>query len=447
MNIIASLVPQKNRILLSKKIIKLFTKKMFHRFSPLRGAGGAFLLLLFTQCNTIKPELISYNQQKNFFEYKSIPLRNDNMFLVDSSNIEQFKIELSKRKNTYPFKYRTEETDLIRYNDFNLASIYSATQKALLSKDFAAVLSGVYMLRYGYSDAEYYTDCLFLEANAYEQMGMTDSAKARYDSFLNLSSQKYSARFQGYRFYDYDDSDLVKERNHAMAFINNFQYPVENCNAKPIVPKYYFGSFQPGYLANEDELDPYKDNAHVSFFVDQDMYNNISFGVYSALNFKNKIIPTLLMKRSINASTIGISVPIQVYKSKTNRLAIKCSPFFSSTTVFELADKDSVYYNNFLPDAGLRISAGYYLVPNVSIGAYYEYHYFNKQNPFYFDNTALSFSWKNEYDVSMYYNVFRNFTLKAGVKNNDFVLGFFNSGVELSWSILKRGFVLRTSLL
>ena len=52
----------------------------------------------------------------------------------------------------------------------------------------------------------------------------------------------------------------------------------------------------------------------------------------------------------------------------------------------------------------------------------------------------------NEYDVSLYYNIFKGFSLKTGVKNDDLVAGIMWSCWEISYNISNPGLILRVDM-
>jgi len=406
-------------------------------------------IFFFTQCSTIKNSEISFNPQKNFFEYKrsnfySIPLRNNDMELVDSTNIKSFYIELKARKNKYPFKLRTEDNDYLHASDLEMAKIYSHVQSSIDNKDYGSVFTSLNLLRFEYFDIDYYSDCLFLEANAYENLGMIDTAKYLYTRFLKIASKKFSNRFRGYKFFDSNDSDFVAERNYAMAFCNSIHFPLDLKNDEPILPKYYFGSYQPGYMLNKEDIDYLpKGNVDASIGLNRDMFNHLAI-IAQFIFQKNGFGCNAFVQKSRDVSTIGMAVPIRIFQSKTNRFSLKLSPFISENVITYYRAADTL--NVGAVDFGARVSSGFYIMPNIAIGAYYEYHYYNANNKYSIPKSPYQVNWKNEYDVSAYYNVMKNFSLKVGVKNNDFVLGFFLSGSELSWSFYNKEILFRTSL-
>jgi hypothetical protein len=369
------------------------------------------------------------------------------MLLVDSTNYAAFISTFSNYKHSYQIKSLDENNQFLRFSDFQLASIYGIVQNALQTKDYAMALSGINVLRFGYDDIDYFTDCLFLEASAYENLGMIDTARFIYHKFLITSSKKYSNRFHGYKYSDTNDTDFVAERNYAMAFCNSIHIPLELTETKPLKPQFYFGSFQPGYMYNNEDDDNSKPRKSISqIYVTKNVVNQYALA-FQYYFIKKGFALNPFFETSGTISSFGLALPVQVYKLSSNRFALQFSPFVTYDLVESMKDKDSTYtIINGFPNIGAKLSGSLYLIPKVSIGAYYRYYYYNERNRFAMPKTPFTFWSTNEYDVSAYINVMKHLTFKAGIKNNDWVVGIFASGVELSWSILKRGFVLRTCL-
>jgi len=429
-----------------KKVIRINAFKNCNSFFYILVLNS---VILFTQCTTFKLSEISYNSKKNLFEYRInkdyyITLRNNSMELVDSTNINDFYKELRARKNKYPFKFRTENNDLLFSSDLEMAKIYSHVQSSINSKDYASVFTGLNLLRYEYSDIDNYSDCLFLEAYSFENLGMTDTAKYLYKNFLKIASKKYSNRFHGYKFCDTNDSILISERNYAMAFCNRIHIPLDLKKTEPILPKYFFGSYQPGYMLNREDLEYFTSkNIDISLGLNRDMYNNLA--ISAQFMYQNdKIGCNVFAQKSRYISTLGMAIPIKILQTKTNRFSIKFSPFIAENIITYYRAADTLNVNAI--DFGARVSTGFYILPKIALGAYYEYHFYNENNLYSIPQTPYLVHWKNEYDISTYYNVMKNFSIKAGVKNNDFVFGLFLSGSEISWSFIKKELILRTKL-
>ena len=148
-----------------------------------------------------------------------------------------------------------------------------------------------------------------------------------------------------------------------------------------------------------------------------------------------------------NTNGLGVAVPIQVYKSANDRLGIKVSPFASFTHSDSIKFEDTNYgigqsFFNF----GAKFSVGYYLLPNLSVGAYYKYNFHNTNNPILTKNNNLNLWWNNEYDLSLYYDITKGLSFKAGVYNGDIVSGVFWSGWEVAYNITNPGLIVRVEM-
>jgi hypothetical protein len=108
-------------------------------------------------------------------------------------------------------------------------------------------------------------------------------------------------------------------------------------------------------------------------------------------------------------------------------------------------DQKYALKENFM-NFGARISAGYYPVQNLAIGAYYQVNFHDQNNPYQSKKTPIQLWLYNEYDVSLYYNIFKGFSLKSGIKNDDLVAGIIWSYWEILYDITSPGLILRMDL-
>ena len=400
------------------------------------------ITFIFNACNIQKQD-ISFNNRKNFFEYKDNPVRLKNMELVDSSNINIYRKELSLQVK--PKHYILEENAalILQSADIELARTYSDIQKNLKARDFSRALTNIRLLYYSYPEIIYFSDCLFLEAQAYEGMGNIDSAKVIYNRFLRFSAQKHSGCFHGNIYADTNDTDYVAERNYSMAFINGIHSLLHLQDTSILVPKYFHESFQPGYLENEDEAEKSKTDI-IKIFLCEDRFNKIGIGTQVYASYKNKNAITLGAYETKAGVGLKLSTPCQIFKAKNNRFGFKIVPFFSYFITSEKYFPE--YLSKSIPNIGANLSIGYYLSPNIALGSYFEYYYFNKQNAYSMPGTSFQFFDKNLYDASMYFNILRHLSIKAGINNNYPCVGIYQSGFELSYRMFKNDVILRISL-
>ncbi len=410
-----------------------------------------FILISGPSCKTIKLDRISYNEEKHFYEYpvegnRVVPLRNSRGELITNQNFNNFIVELELMKYRYPFEERMEQANSLRESDFIIAKYYSEAVQAINDERFEAAAEKIDTIRTIYPDAVKFSDGAFIEGYAYESMGKEQEARVRFSEFINYSSDKYSERFRGYKYADSEDSLLVKQRNYAQEALEGKNPAVKSGFFTPIVPKYYYNSLQPGYNFNDEGLQENKKGLYfITFGIDNSA--NLVLGVqyYRNLNKVFDINPGFFT--SGDMSSFSLAVPMQIYKTENNRFGVKLSPFASYSNFSNITVDEMDYeVNENVFSFGYKISAGYYFMQKLSVGAYYSYHYYNKGNPCFFKSKPVNIWWTNEYDVSLYYNITKGFSLKSGIKAGEFVAGIYLSGWEMSYCITNPAFILRADL-
>ena len=408
------------------------------------------IAFLITGCATIQPKKIIYNEEKGIYEYRlnrknSITLRNEYQQLVDTINYGHFKDELASIKNRYPFKKRLEIDHQLKKSDFELSKLYGTINQLITEGDYQKSLEKLNSLSSLYPDIYKYSDCDYLKGYAFEKLGLPDSAKILYSNFLKYSSQKLSSRFRGHRDDDLDDSIFIAERNYA----NNYHLNREQTKSVsfyPIQPKFYYGSIQPGYTLNREDLA--KNSRGILMFLfgtDMNGYFSGGYQYYYQINERFNINPRYAT--SGNITEYSLAAPIQVYKSENNQFGFKFTPFVNYLSIDSLKIDEQMYpiKEKFL-NFGARISAGYYPIQHLAIGAYYQTNFYNEKNPFQSKKSDIELWMFNEYDVSLYYNIFKGFSLKTGVKNDDLVAGIMWSYWEISYNISNPGLILRVDM-
>ncbi len=408
-------------------------------------------LLLLGSCTTFNPSLIRYNNEKGLYGYGATPesailLRNSNNELISDSNYEAFLNELMLTNNKYSNKKIVEYANSIKTTDHKIATLYSGAVDDINKGEYNEVPGKIEKLVSFYPDALYFSDCSFLDAFALEKMGKNDAAKEKYNEYLQYSAGKFTERFRGYRDADKDDSIWLQQRNYAKNFISGNPIKVEENFFQPFTTKYYFNSLHPGYSINPED---YSENTkHILMFVlGRDISDNASIGLqyYRVLNKYFDINPRFMSSKGVKE--IGLAIPIKLYKSENNRLAFKLSPFFTYSGIKELNVDDTTYeLDENIFDFGMKASAGYYFAPKLSLGASYSLHRYNENNTYITENGLFEISYLNEYDVSFYYDLFKGFSLKSGIKAGDFVAGIYWSGWEISYNFNQNGFVFRVDM-
>jgi hypothetical protein len=178
-----------------------------------------------------------------------------------------------------------------------------------------------------------------------------------------------------------------------------------------------------------------------------DPIGNLALGAYYYKPISHELDIVGGFESSGRSAAFSIAAPVQLYKAASNKVALKFSPFVHAYWIDSLVINDNGYsMNKWLFNAGAKLSGSYLLVPNLSLGAYYRFNIANSKNPVYYPDKNVSIWFTNEYDISFYLNIINEISLKAGMKNNDLVVGFFLSGWELSVNLSDFGFIMRMDL-
>lgn len=408
------------------------------------------LAILVSSCTTFQTKKIIFNERKQLYVYEinkinELTLRNDKQQLVDTANIKEFREEIENIKNKYPFGKRREKDELLKRSDYQLSELYRDINDNLNKKNYQKAIFNTNILLNKYPDSYKYSDCLFLEAYAFEKSGEEDSAIHAYNKFLQFSSQKYSIKFRGYINFDINDSLFIKEREYSMNYLSG-RNPVRSFDFIKIKPKYYYGSFQPGYSYNANTYKG-KSLGALMVLIGTDYTDEIALGFQAYLKIKNEFYINPRFWFSPNMIELDMAIPVQVYKSESNNLGFKITPFIQYQNIDSIKIENNVVAanENFI-NFGARVSAGYYLFQNLSIGSYYQYHFFNENNKYITKNSLYNVWHDNVFDISLYYNIYKSLSLKAGIKNNDIVAGFFINGWEIGYNISNPGIVLSVDM-
>ncbi len=374
-------------------------------------------------------------------------LRNDSLQLVDSSNVYQFYDELETKKNRYSWDKVIEESTLFTGKDFRMAKKYARINKSIQQKDYQLASSISDQLLLDYPAAQKFTDVHFLKGFAEEQLGNDSLSNENYAQFIKWSGQRYSQRFRGYRFHNLTDSLFPIERHYASNKLKGLNDSLALNHFEPLVPQYFHESFQPGYGINPDQMG-YKQNNDVLFYVlSTDFTNQLSGGIDYYRQMTKKLDFLVGVHSSYSMKELSVALPIQLYQSESKRIGVKFTPFVNALWMDSIVvEQQGFSVNRWMLNAGGKLSAGYYLMPNLALGAYYRYNIVNKLNPMNLYQQGISVWINNEYDLSLYYNIYSGFSLKAGIKNNDFVAGFFLSGWEIAYDFTQNGIIFSTNL-
>jgi hypothetical protein len=408
-------------------------------------------IFLFSACYTLKVKNIKYNTEKELYEYwpnkrHSHILRDAKGSLVTEENIDGFRQELDENKNTYPFSKRHERSAYISRNDQVLTSKYSLISERIVDHEYVSALDEISNLKRIYPDIFKYSDALFLEGYSYEQLHLLDSARVRYSEFLRYSESKYSARFRGYRDADSNDSLYLLQRNYVNKFLNGESPEISQDVFQEITPRYYYRSFSPGFNVNSEDI-VRGGKGFIWLGLTPPITNNFAYSIqtYHKLNDHFDINPEIFFTNS--AWGLNLALPVQLYKASDNRFGLKFSSFVNYTRIDSLLLDDTKYnVKQGVFSGGVKLSVGFYLTQEISVGAYYTYHINNADNPVFLTKPNINIWRDNVYDVSLYYNIFKTFGLKSGIRNGGLVAGLYWNGWELSYDITHSEFIFRMEM-
>jgi len=389
------------------------------------------LMVLVAGCRSMDTDRLVLNAHSQVYEGKHagslVPLRLNSGKLVDSTNLNDFRIELAGEGNHYPFSLRKEPSVLLKRSDWTMATYFNAIHAAITNKDYNQVFAYARSIRSIYPQADLFSNLTFLEGYTFEQLGLNTEAKKSYTRFLNNSSQTYSRLQRGYENADPNDSIYLEQRNAARQFVNGNR-ALHVFNFPPIPPKHYVIPNQPGFLTATSTLS--KKRLSAGLTLGRDYRDDLSLGLRLSrpLTTSTQLVVQADVSRNAMEGTLGL--PLQLYRTENNSFGIKLSPFLTYCYRYDTNPAaDEVTYQRSYVNGGFQVSAGYFLLPNVSIGGVY----FLQPG-------------KNSYDLSLYWGLLDNLALKAGVKDKDILVGFFLSGWEISWSLNHQRLLLTSTL-
>lgn len=414
---------------------------------------GLWLVLSLSGCRTLDTDQLVLNPQSQVYEAKHggsrIPLRLNSGVLVDSSNLDDFANELAARGNHYPFSVRKEPSVLLKRSDWKMETYFDAIHTAISNEDYNQVFDYARLIRNVYPQVDLFSNLAFLEGYTFEQLGLNTEANQRYFRFLNYSSQTYSALQRGYEHADPNDSIYLEQRNAARQVVNGNR-AMHVFEFLPIPPKHHVIPNQPGFLDNAS----FSSMKHLSlgFSLGRDYRDALSLGLRLSRPLLKKAQMVVQAEVSRNTATGTVGLPIQLYRTDNNNFGAKLSPFLTYSYRYDTNQTaDLVSLQRSYVNGGFQLSAGYFLLPNLSLGGVYTYHlrdlpYQAAETGSQGQTNSLSQVGKNSYDLSLYWGLLDNLSLKAGVKDKDIVLGCFLSGWEVSWSLNQQRLILTSNL-
>jgi hypothetical protein len=354
----------------------------------------------------------------------AIPLRNNKGELIDKNNYSSFLDSIIKFNNIYDIKSTKENDLLISRTDNDLVNLYSGIIQSLTLKEFSAAKFFSSELLREYPDAEKFTDVSFLEGQMWELVPNYDSARYYYSRFLKFSAGKFSKRFRGYIYNDSAEHCFTRERIYSLRFVEGqSNEPIQSCLIK-IEPRYYFESFSPGFLANREDFSRHdRFIPVVNFNIPPLRTVFLGIGLLALLDDKYALYGEV--NRYKDFTNGQIAFPIEAYKAESNRFGINVSPVF----YYQVADNVEDYSNRLFVNIGGSISTSYRFNHKLYYGISYLYYVFNnnhKKRSIFFTHN------ENQFDLSIYYQIIKGMSLKAGMVNDHPVIGLTYVG-NLFW--------------
>lgn len=416
----------------------------------------AAAILSFVSCKTLKEDHLYYDEKTELIKYQLdttqkydyIFVRNKEDKLVDSSNVAQFRAQYAENKDKFVSDKQHEDYLYNRFSDFKLSKLYAEANTLLLANEYASALTVLDSVKKIYPDISYYSDFYFLQAYAYEKMDSTDKAASVYTQFLEYADGKLSMRFRDQRIERLNDSIFVNQRKYAKSFLNN---ELDSASAssliKSITPKYTYNSFTPGYTIDIAHYS--KDSLAIVLIPlgTRDFDNNKMLGAASYFKYKRYDAVFYFASSIYQSHTLGLALPLQLYKAPSNRFGIKLSPFISSYSMDSISfHGQKEYIDEQITNTGAKLSLGFQLLPGLSIGTYYTYNYYNSNRRYRFSEVPVDVWYENTFDISLYYSPWENFSFRTGIENGDLISSLYVTYVEIGYNFTTPGLVLRMNM-
>jgi hypothetical protein len=378
------------------------------------------------------------DKQNNFYTYKfrgsNFAVRNPNNTLVTPNNLKNFLITLDSCEYKYIIDQVLENDYYISSNDATLVNLYSGIVTSLNIKNPDAAFYFLNEFKKNMPEFYKYTDIDFLEGRAWELKHNNDSAKFYYNLFLQYSSSKYSSLFRGYTYNDSVKAEFTRERQFAASFQDN-KANFSEIKLEPIFPKYYYQSFNPGYVVNREDIG--FNNLVLPGFSLMGSTTEITYwGLNATVIFNEKNVLYLAVSSSDFQRDYLISAPYQLFKTKNNRFGIKITPMLYMNT-FRKTDINELT-GSFI-NAGAGISVGYQLTHNFSAGISYLGFFYNQYYKHKVENTNNEIYLNNEFEMSIFYQLMKSINAKIGISNGNLVAGLVFTGSFLGYDSQNRG--------
>jgi hypothetical protein len=273
-------------------------------------------------------------------------------------------------------------------------------------------------------------------------LSKTDSARLCFTKFLKFSGSKYSLRFRGYYFSDSANIQFASEKQYALSFLKYEKQDSASFFKLDISQKYYYESFSQGFVLNHEDFGNRKIIPGIAI---RGINNgNYLYGFGCNLIVSEKMVVNAQF--SFTNYNIGalVDVPLQLFKSSDNSFGIKLTPLVYYQFVRKSASHESV--NDGYIDPGAGFSAGYHFNQKLYVGASYLYYFFNQYNKINLKNKKTGTYQLNEIDISLYYQLIKGISVKAGLVNGSPVFGLTLTGTFLGYEFKTKSLALKPGI-
>jgi hypothetical protein len=180
-------------------------------------------------------------------------------------------------------------------------------------------------------------------------------------------------------------------------------------------PKYYFESFSPGFLVNREDF--YRKTRFLPVLnFNFPPYKTSFLGIGLLTFLSDNYILYAEVNRTKDYTDGQLAFPIEIFKLSSNKFGMNASPVI----YYRVADNVEDYTNRFFINIGGSISTGYRFNHRFYTGASYLYYFYNQKHPKY---SVFFKSNDNLLDFSIFYQIVKGMSLKAGIVNDHPVIG------------------------
>lgn len=381
-------------------------------------------VFLFFSCQKQVVRQMTYDSQRECFVNKKgkrgVPLRLKNGHIVDSANVEEFKLSYPDGVAYSPFVYK-EPFEIISNENANLAFRYEMINKAIIDSLFVEAIAKIDELLFYAPELTLHSDVLYLKAYCLQSIGKKELARVELENYIAFSERKFSRLFSGYLYYDesYDIHRLQKSNARSCLASHDLLAPVLDTF---FLAKYYYQNHLPGYTYNDDALA--QKRMFAPFF---GLYaRDTSRGVLAGGSFHLSDVLSLNVSGIVSDhyEKIKVGMPVQLFKTPRNEFGISSRLGAECVFLHGLGNVDFGFTSS--------IGAGYFVNQKNSLHVAYFF-----RSDLYFTKIM------HEYEMSICRHVLRNLSLKVGFGSLGATIGVYLDGADLGFSFTQKSLVIK----